>query len=67
MVFDSTVLIFTLVKAVPARQPGGLTPLITQLLKNGIQYFAILFLIAIANVILAVLLSQQRFSLYIQY
>jgi len=53
IVFDSAVLILTLVKAVPARQPDGLTPLITQLLKDGVQYFVVLFLIAIANIIMA--------------
>jgi len=51
IVFDSTVLILTLVKIVPAWQPGGVTPLITQLLKDGIQYFVMIFLIAIANII----------------
>jgi len=52
IVFDCTVLILTLVKIVPAWQPGGVTPLITQLLKDGIQYFVMIFLIAIANIIM---------------
>jgi len=52
VVFDSTVLILTLVKIVPAWQPGGVTPLITQLLKDGIQYFVMIFLIGIANIVM---------------
>lgn len=52
ILFDSTVMILTLIKAVPARQPNGLTPLITQLLKDGVQYFVIIFLTAIVNMIM---------------
>lgn len=52
ILFDSTVIILTLIKAVPARQPNGLTPLITQLLKDGVQYFVIIFLTAIVNMIM---------------
>jgi len=53
IVFDSAVMILTLIKAVPARQSNGLTPLITQLLKDGIQYFIIIFLTAILIIIMA--------------
>jgi len=52
ILFDSAVVILTLIKTVPARQSNGLTPLITQLLKDGVQYFIIIFLIAVANIIM---------------
>jgi len=51
IVFDSAVLVLTLVRVVPARHSHGLTPLITHVLKDGVQYFVIIFLIAIVDVI----------------
>jgi len=52
MVFDCTIIILTLIKILPARQPNGLTPLIAQLLKDGIQYFVMIFMISITNLII---------------
>lgn len=52
IVYDSTVMILTLIKAVPSLQPNVSTPLITRLLKEGVQYFVLIFLASIANIII---------------
>jgi len=51
IVFDLTIIILTLVKTVPARMRNGWTPLIGLFLKDGIQYFILMFLISVANIV----------------
>jgi len=53
IVYDSAIIILTLIKTVPARKcSNGLTPLLALLLKDGIQFFLLIFLIAIANIVM---------------
>ncbi|KIM73694.1 hypothetical protein PILCRDRAFT_828918 [Piloderma croceum F 1598] len=52
IVFDSTVITLTLIKAVPSFRRNTSTSLITRLLKDGIQYFLVIFLASLANIIM---------------
>lgn len=69
ILFDSTVLVLTLIKTVPAREPNGLTPLTNRLLKDGVEYFLLIFLISIANIIMMklvpVAIALTLFTLYL--
>jgi len=51
IVFDSAILTFTVVKVVTVLQPGVPTPLITGFLKDGFQYYIMIFSAAIANIV----------------
>jgi len=66
--FDSTVMTLTLIKVLPIWKSSGLTPLVNQLLKDGIQYFIMIFLIVIAGIVTTAVASDAFgttvFSLY---
>jgi len=51
IVWDCTILVLTLIKVVPTLQRYRLTPLFSQLLKDGVLYFTIISMASIANVI----------------
>lgn len=51
IVFDSAIISLTFAKLVPALRPRIPTPLITGLLKDGFQYYIMIFLAAVANIV----------------
>jgi len=51
IVFDFTIMTLTLIKVLPAPRHDQSAPYISQVLEDGVLYFAVIFLASVANII----------------
>ncbi|KAF7982571.1 hypothetical protein HWV62_27567 [Athelia sp. TMB] len=67
IVYDCVIVIMTLIKTVPTLEFRASTPVLTQLMRDGVLYFIIMFVASVANLVAVRALPAYSMMLYTFY